>query len=129
MQLIEKTNGAFVDEKRFAWCGYEVCQERASDGALKKEFFAQGEALSTTNVFYTRDHLGSIRELTDDFITIRARYSYSPFGVAARVGGDLESDFGFTGHYRHVTPTLGLTLYRAYDAPSARWLSRDPLGE
>jgi len=41
----------------------------------------------------------------------------------------VDSDFKFTGHFYHEKSTLHLTLYRAYDADTGRWLSRDPIGE
>ncbi|MDZ4744162.1 MAG: RHS repeat-associated core domain-containing protein, partial [Verrucomicrobiota bacterium] len=40
-----------------------------------------------------------------------------------------DSDFKFTGHFYHVKSKLHLTLYRAYDADTGRWISRDPIGE
>jgi len=43
--------------------------------------------------------------------------------------GDLETDFGFTGFYRHLISGLTFSLYRAYDANLGRWLSRDPIEE
>jgi RHS repeat-associated protein len=41
----------------------------------------------------------------------------------------LQSDFQYAGYYTHVPSTLNLTLYRAYDPNTAKWLSRDPLGD
>jgi len=41
----------------------------------------------------------------------------------------VDSDFKFTGHFYHEKSTLHLTLYRAYDADTGRWISRDPIGE
>ena len=41
----------------------------------------------------------------------------------------MEGDFAFTGHYYHGPSSLHLTLYRAYDADTGRWLSQDPIGE
>ena len=51
------------------------------------------------NYFYTRDHLGSIRELTDSSGNVRARYAYDPFGRRTKLTGDLEADFGFAGMF------------------------------
>jgi len=85
--------------------------------------------MNGANYFYTRDHLGSIRELTDANGNLRARYDYDPYGQLTKVSGDLEADFAYTGHYRHQSSGLYLTLYRAYDPNLGRWLTRDPLGE
>jgi RHS repeat-associated protein len=67
--------------------------------------------------------------MTDGNGTIHARYSYDPYGRPAKVSGDMEADFGFAGYYHHAPSGLYLTLYRAYDPDTGRWLSRDPIGE
>jgi len=79
--------------------------------------------------FYTRDHLGSIRELTDSTQKVRARYDYDPYGRMTKISGDKDSFLGFTGHPWHAPSGLNLTVTRAYDPNLGRWLSRDPLGE
>jgi RHS repeat-associated protein len=71
--------------------------------------------------------LGSIREITDDSGNVRAEYAYDPFGVRTQVSGNLNSDFGFAGMFWSPEAGLSLTRFRAYDAVSGRWLSRDPL--
>jgi len=117
-------------DHRMLWCGTELCEERDSTGAtVTKRFFREGEQISGTNYFFTRDHLGSIREMTDSSDSIRARYSYDPWGLETEISGDLAADFGFTGHYFHAPSGLHLALYRAYSADLGRWLSRDPIGE
>jgi len=40
----------------------------------------------------------------------------------------LTSIITYSGHYLDRATGLNLSLYRAYDAPSGRWLSRDPIG-
>src|SRR5262249_24825445 len=100
-------------------------------GAVTKRFFGQGVRIETgTNAgsyYYTRDHLGSIRELTDGSGNVRARYAYDPFGRRTRLSGDVQSDFGFAGMFWAAEANLSLTHFRAYDPGLGRWLSRDPL--
>jgi RHS repeat-associated protein len=60
---------------------------------------------------------------------VRARYEYDPYGRRTKVSGNLEADWGFTGHYYHAPSTLHLAWFRAYDANLARWISRDPIQE
>jgi RHS repeat-associated protein len=128
VQIVEKLGGNVVTAKKFLWCNLEICEERDSTGSnVTKRFFAQGQANAGTNLFYTRDHLASVRELTDATGAIRARYSYDPYGRQTKLSGDLDADFAFTGHYYHTG--LYLAVHRTYDPSSARWLSRDPLGE
>ena len=107
-----------------------MCEERdASGGNVTRRFFARGEQNGGTNYFFTRDHLGSVREMTDTAGILHARYDYDPYGRRTKVLGDLDTDFGFTGHYTHTVSGLCLTMFRAYDANWGRWLSRDPLEE
>ena len=94
-----------------------------------KCFFAHGEQISGVNYYFTRDHLGSVREMTDGSGTIQARYDYDPYGRRTKISGGLDADFAFTGDYYHAASGLYLTLFRAYDSDLGRWLSRDPLAE
>ncbi|MFY9925901.1 MAG: RHS repeat-associated core domain-containing protein [Opitutaceae bacterium] len=96
-------------------------------GNLTKMFFAQGEQVAGIPYYFTRDHLGSVREMTGNNGAIHGRYDYDPYGNVTKIQGDMDSDFGFTGDYVHAASGLNLTLYRAYDPVTARWLSRDPL--
>jgi RHS repeat-associated protein len=121
----ETLNGAVI--KQWVWCGSQPCEERDSSGSVTKRFYAQGEQIGGSAYFYSRDHLGSVREMTDSGGAIHAQYDYDPYGNATKVQGDLDADFGFTGDYFHKASGLDLTLYRAYDPATSRWLSRDPL--
>jgi RHS repeat-associated protein len=113
-----------VSTNTFLWCETELCEERdLTGGTVTRRFFGQGEQISGTNYFFVRDHLGSIREMTDTNGTIQARYDYDPYGRRTKVQGGLAADFGFTGHYYHEASGLHLALYRAYDAESGRWLN------
>ena len=125
------TNGSQASLRRFVWCGNEICEERDGSGTVTKRFFNQGVKIEsgpdTGTYFYTRDHLGSIRELTDSSGGVRARYSYDPFGRRTRVAGDIEADFGFAGMILATEASLYLATFRIYDPELGRWLSRDPL--
>ena len=123
----ETLNGQVT--KQWVWCGSQPCEERDASSSVTKRFYAQGEQVSGVSYFYSKDHLGSIRELTDGTGAIRARYDYDPFGRVTKVAGDIDADFGFTGDYFHKASGLSLTLYRAYDPNLGRWLAHDPIGE
>jgi RHS repeat-associated protein len=124
-------NGSEVSFRRFVWCDNELCEERDTAGAVTKRFYPQGMKLETGpdtgNYFYARDHLGSIRELTDGAGSVQARYSYDPYGRRIRLTGDLDTDFSFAGMFFAAEAGLGVTRFRAYDSEAGRWLSRDPL--
>ena len=110
-----------------------VSEERDANNNVTKRFYGQGEQLvvsgTANNYYFTRDHLGSVREMTDSSGTIHASYTYDPYGRSTKVSGDLEADFGFTGHYRHLPSGLLLAPYRAYNPGLGRWISRDPIAE
>jgi RHS repeat-associated protein len=129
---LRPSSGAIT--KRFVWCGNSICEERASNGTtVAKRFFDQGEqrfgGSDAGNYYYSRDHLGSIRELTDSTGALMARYDYDAYGKSVVLSGNMKVDFGYTGHYLHAPSGLNLTFYRAYNPALGRWLSRDPIGE
>ena len=129
----ELVEGTEVAKKNFIWCGDEICEERTSSGEAVRRFFPQGVSVelgpNKGRYYYTKDHLGSIRELVDESGKVRAQYAYDPYGVRSRISGDLEADFGFAGYFFHQQSGLYLTLMRGYDRLNARWLSRDPIEE
>jgi RHS repeat-associated protein len=130
VKIVEKTNGSVTSTKQFVWCPGEAqpSEERDGSNAVTKRYCPQGVKVGTTNYYYTKDHLGSIREITDSSGAIQARYDYDPYGRRTKLTGSLDADFGFTGHY-HQSSGLSLALYRAYDADLGRWVNRDPVGE
>ncbi len=137
VRIVEKNNGATTSDKRYVWCGSEICEERDAAGTtVLKQYFGQGVRVGAANYFYARDHLGSIREVVDSSGNIAARYSYDPYGRRTRGGGSYggDFDFGYTGNYFHPSATgaaagLELALYRAYSPDLGRWVNRDPIGE
>jgi RHS repeat-associated protein len=87
------------------------------------------ETASGRGYYYTRDHLGSVRELCSSTGAIVSRMAYDPYGRTTTVSGTILPTKQYAGYYQHQTSGLYLTLYRAYDANTGRWLSRDPIGE
>jgi RHS repeat-associated protein len=128
-KIVEKSNGTVTSTKQFVWYGKQLAEERDANNTVVKRFFPEGERYGIANYYFTKDHLGNIREMVDSSGTIRARYDYDPYGRRTKVSGDLEADFGFTGYYVHQPSGLQLALYRAYDADTGRWINRDPIGE
>ena len=126
-RVAEKLNGNVT--RRWVLDGAEIVEERAADGTtVQRRFYPEGEqrlgGADAGSYYYSRDHLGSIREVTDSTRTLRARYDFDPYGQREKLSGNLDCEFGFTGHLTHEATGLVLTLYRAYDADTGRWLSR-----
>jgi RHS repeat-associated protein len=115
------------------WEGLSIIESRNQATGEIRRYYGNGEerelAAAVTRLFYTTDHLGSIRELTDATGTIRARYDYDPYGNVSKLSGNLDTDFAYTGHYYHAASGLHLAPYRGYNPKFGRWLSRDPIGE
>jgi RHS repeat-associated protein len=127
----ERLNGA--ETRHWLWCGLELCEERDAANNVTKRFYAQGEQIAGTNYFYTRDHLGSVRELVDaNGTTLHARYDYDLYGQRTAnivTANAVESDFGYTGHQEFAAIGLIGAPLRLYQQTYGRWLSRDPIGE
>ncbi len=129
----EILNGTII--KQWVWClGFaQPCEERDASSNVTKRFYGQGEILLTGanagTYYFSKDHLGSIREVTNSSAALVARYDYDPYGRRTLISGIDLADFGFDGMYYHQASRLDLTLYRVYDPNLARWLSRDPIGE
>jgi len=131
VRIVEKENDVEQSNVTFLWAGSDIIQKRAANTeTILRNYFDDGFTEGSNNYYYTKDHLGSIREVVaDDGITIESRYEYTPWGVVTRTEGTgVESDFLYTGHLYHEESGLFLAQYRAYDPGTGRWLSRDPLG-
>jgi len=95
----------------------------------RNTYYRSGQKTSGTNYFYSKNHLGSIYELTDGGGVVQSRSSFDPYGRKIKLSGSLESDFQYAGYYRHASSLLDLTMFRNYNPSFSRWLNRDPMGE
>jgi RHS repeat-associated protein len=127
-RVSEKKNGVIT--KRWVWAGgNQPAEERDAAGNVTRRFYPQGEQAGTTKSYYTKDHLGSIREVLGANGAVVSSSRYDAWGVRTTQGAQDAASFGFTGHLEHKELGLVFTLYRAYDPATGRWLSRDPIGE
>lgn len=130
----EYSSSTLTNTKLFVWNNdgkgfYQPCEMRDASGLVAARYYLFGQINSTTNYFYTRDYLSSIREMTDTSSTIKSQYSYDPFGRAETMQEVIASDFQYSGDYLHQRSALNLTLKRAYSSNLGRWISRDPIDE
>lgn len=127
-----RSSAGAIRTKTFVWSGNTITEERDATGAnITKRFFAEGEqkvgGRAAGNYYYTRDHLGSIREVTDSNGNLIAQFDYDAWGNEVVVSGNMNVDFGYTGFYFHRRSGLNLSMYRAYNPTLGGWISRDPL--
>jgi RHS repeat-associated protein len=127
-KIVEKAGTKVQSTQKFVWCGMERCEYRDANDAITLRVYPQGQYKGTTPYYFTRDHLGSIREMLKSDGTVGGRYDYDPYGRSTTVK-TIVPDFNFTGFYRHSKSNLDFAVYRAYDPDLGRWLSRDPLKE
>ncbi len=114
----------------FVWAGEKLCEERNSAGAITKQFFPWGEIIGGTKYYYTRDHLGSVVELTSSSGAIVAQYRYDAYGNVSKIQGTgVDSDFLYGGYFYHQPSGLYITAHRLYSPKLGRWLNRDPVDD
>jgi RHS repeat-associated protein len=125
---IEKENGGVQAESRQIWCGLEACEERDNANSVRSRRFTGAATVSSTAYYVSRDHIGSIRDVTDTAGTRLSRHEYDPFGRMTTSGSTVISDAGFAGFRIHGPSGLLRAVYRNYDPGLGRWLSPDPIG-
>ena len=118
VEIVETTDSAVTSTKQFVFAAGDIAEARDGVGNLLNQFFGSGQTAEGSSYFYTRDHLGSVREMTDSDETVQAAYSYDPFGNAVQILGDCSADFQYAGYYLHARSGLHLTMYRSYTAPA-----------
>ena len=129
VKIVETVSGTVTSTKQFVQTGIKMREIRDSSGNVLSQFFKHGQTIGGTNYFYTRDHLNSVRELTDTSGNGQATYSYSPFGNVIKLQNAVAPDFQYAGYYAHVPSGLNVTLFRSYSSSLGRWIRRDPIGE
>jgi YD repeat-containing protein len=117
VEIVEKDSaGATTSDKYYVWAGgAQPVEERDASNTVTKRFYGLGEQIAGTYYYYTTDHLGSVREVTDANAAVVTRYTYDPYGRITKESVTVDATFGFTGFYRHRPSGLDMTLYRAYD--------------
>src|ERR1700736_1131891 len=90
VKIVEKNNGGSVLETRnFVWSGMTIAEERDASNTVVKRFLSEGVQLPTgtapnTKLYYSKDHLGSTRSLTNENGTVLATLDYDAYGGISR---------------------------------------------
>ncbi|NCB80634.1 MAG: RHS repeat-associated core domain-containing protein [Bacilli bacterium] len=99
-----------------------------SSGAVTERYYPQGEQINGKNRHYATDKLGSVMQVVNANGSLLGELRYDAYGKRELAVG-TQPRFGYAGMFRHEPTGLNLTLYRAYNPQTGRWLSRDPIGE
>ena len=100
-EIVETVSSIVTSTKQFVWVRNNRSESRDSSGTMVINIFSQGQTISGSNYFYTKDHLGSVCEMTDSSENIQARYSFDPYGRMTKLQGSHASDFQYAGYYFH----------------------------
>ncbi|MGD9682308.1 MAG: RHS repeat domain-containing protein [Candidatus Obscuribacterales bacterium] len=128
-KILEVSRGSTTSTKQFVWCGSERYEERDSGRATTKAFYTRGEIKSGTSHFYTKDHIGTIHEMSDSSGNLQAQYSFDLYGRGFRILGNDAPTFQYAGYYFHANSGLYLTRTRTYSSSQGRFFNRDPIEE
>ncbi|WP_437968140.1 RHS repeat-associated core domain-containing protein [Sorangium sp. So ce260] len=130
VRVVERDGGVVTSDRRYLWDGAEIVEEReTTPGTSTRRFFDHGVQEDGAAYFFTRDLLGSVRELTTASGAVVGSWCYDPWGRPKRLSGAKDAALGYGGYWNHAPSGLSLTWHRAYDPELGRWISRDPLGE
>ena len=126
--IMTETNGTVSETTTFLWDGTELL--RGQTGAEATWYYKQGEIHGSRKLYYVRDRLGSVRETVGEDHVVKARMSYTPYGVTeTRLPPFIgkASDYRYAGLFFHEQSGLYLAVFRVYDPEAGRWISRDPV--
>ncbi len=90
VKLLEKNGSGLVQKtSNFIWSGMTIAEERDSTNTVIKRFLPEGVQLPTgitpnNKLYYSKDHLGSVRSLTNANGTILDTLDYDAYGGISR---------------------------------------------
>ena len=104
---------------------------------LESVAFGEGVVFHQTGIYspyyYTTDHLGSIRVMTDPAGSVVEQNDYYPFGERTEMGAQYpmldKNRYKYNGKEEQTIANIGYLDYgtRFYDPTITRWLGVDPL--
>lgn len=124
--LSTPAGGGSALDRRFVWCGSDLCQSRDPTGLVLRDYLAEGEKTGAQSFYYAQDHQGSVRRA---FTTSASpAYDYDPYGTQIQTGAPV-TDFTYAGLMALPEAGIYLSQTRPYNPGVGRWLRRDMAGE
>ena len=148
-EAVKATYGWFADGSKYSvqdaqgngyhYIGSLIYSSTAGTTALESTDFSGGRIVLSGNTqtihYHHRDHLGSVRAITDNAGAVIEQNAYYPFGGRHTFGQTYaqtaSNRYKFNGKELQTIGNLSLLDYgaRMYDTKTARWLVQDPLAE
>jgi RHS repeat-associated protein len=140
------TNAGPTGVVRYVWNGWQPVGELDSSNRLIRTFTWGPDLSGTlggaggiggllairergTNYYCRTDGKGNVTEVCWSNGTVRASYTYAPFGALLSQTNTYNQPFRFQTKLHHARSGLVYFGYRWYDPATGRWFSRDPLEE
>ena len=148
-EAVKATYGWFADGSKYSvqdaqgngycYIGSLIYSTTAGAAVLESTDFSGGRIVLSGNTqtihYHHKDHLGSVRAITDGSGSTIEQDAYYPFGGRHTFGQTYaqtaSNRYKFNGKELQTTGNLDLLDYgaRMYDTKIARWLVQDPLAE
>ncbi|MBO6247869.1 MAG: RHS repeat-associated core domain-containing protein, partial [Bacteroidales bacterium] len=121
----------------YVYLGSFVYSKYGNNYSFEGTDFGGGRILSASAPvpgahYFTKDHLGNVRMITDASGIVRERCDYYLFGELLPSNSILSSNrYRYAGKERQIMGSLGWLDFgaRMYDSYLGRWISTDPLME
>ena len=148
-EAVKATYGWFADGSKYSvqdaqgngycYIGSLIYSTTAGAAVLESTDFSGGRIVLSGNTqtihYHHKDHLGSVRTITDNTGAVIEQNAYYPFGGRHTFGQTYaqttSNRYKFNGKEQQTIGSLDLLDYgaRMYDTKTARWLVQDPLAE
>ncbi len=128
-KIVETVSGTVTETRQIVWSQLAKCEIRDGSGTIVNKLFRFGETVSGANFFFTKDHLGSNREMTNASGGVDSQIGYDPYGRRSLLQGSSLPHFGYEGYYIHSRSSLDIARNRCYSSSIGRFLNRDPIRE
>ncbi|MEO1022911.1 MAG: RHS repeat-associated core domain-containing protein [Bacteroidota bacterium] len=130
-QVTDIQNGKVSEYKHYIMDGATVLAVADENGVVQHwNLYGNGligrQKADGERRFYVNDHLGSVRQVIDDYNTVKEGYDYYPFGLLLSASFDEATKEGFTGKERDDETGLHYFGARYYNAALGRWSVIDP---